>query len=146
MPAPQRDLGNGELEVLKVLWDLGPCTVRDVREEMRRRRRQLAYNTVQTVLRRLHEKEFVVRDDREASHVFRARVSRDAFGRRRLRELMRGVYDGAAGAVVLQLVRHGRLAPDEIAELQALLEQQLSQAGRKPSIGSGPGRGARRRR
>ena len=121
MPA-EPDIGAGELEILKVLWDLGPSTVREVLDELRARRRRLAYNTVQTVLRRLTEKDFVQKDDRSHSHVFRARVTREKIGRRRIRDLLHGVYDGAAGSMVMQLVRNGRLEPGEIDLLQRMLD------------------------
>ena len=129
MASRKRDLGDGELEILKALWELGPSTVREVLDALLRRRRRLAYNTVQTVLRRLVDKGFVACDDRDHSHVFRARVTREQLGKRRLRDLVHGVYDGAAGAVALQLLKTGRLDSDELDELQRLLDQ-LTQRGR----------------
>ena len=122
---PQPDIGAGELEILKALWKLGPSTVREVLDHLERRRRPLAYNTVQTVLGRLHEKGFVGRDTSPHRHVFRAKVTRDQLGRRRIRDLLQGVYDGAAGTLVAQLVRQGKLEDDELRDLQQLLEEKV---------------------
>ena len=129
-PSPP-DLGGGELEVLKALWHLGPSTVREAREHLADRGRELAYNTVQTVLRRLVDKGFVSVDTSEHSHVFRARKTRDQIGKRRVRELLQGVYDGAAGSLAAQLIRNGRVQPDEIDELQGLLDQLVAKNRRK---------------
>ncbi len=123
MPPNDHDIGAGELEVLRALWNLGPSTVREVLERVRSKKRDLAYNTVQTVLGRLVEKGFVTRDDSTHRHVFRARVTRDQLGRRRIRDVLHTVYDGAAGSMAMQLLRSGRLEPGEIDELQSMLEE-----------------------
>lgn len=108
--------------MLKALWDLGTAPVRAVREHLGTQGQDLAYNTVQTVLSRLVEKELVTCDKGSTPHQFRALVKRDRFRKDRLREVMTKVYDGAAGAMALQLVEQGKLAPDEIDELQKLLK------------------------
>jgi len=118
----QYDLGSSELEVLKVLWDEAPCTVREVLNHLHRRGRRVAYTTVQTLLTRLEQKQFVRSDKSELAHVFRARVSRDRVTKSRLKTLVDQLYDGAAGPLVLQLVRSERLKPEELEQLQALIE------------------------
>lgn len=118
----QYDLGSSELEVLKVLWDEAPCTVREVLNHMHQRGRHVAYTTVQTLLTRLEQKQFVRSDKSDLAHVFRARVSRDRVTKSRLKTLVDQFYDGAAGPLVLQLVRSERLKPEELEQLQALIE------------------------
>ncbi len=118
----QYDLGSSELEVLKVLWDEAPCTVREVLNHMHQRGRRVAYTTVQTLLTRLELKQFVRSDKSDLAHVFRARVSRDRVTKSRLKTLVDQLYDGAAGPLVLQLVRNERLKPEELEQLQELIE------------------------
>jgi len=117
------DLGNAEFKVLKALWEVGPATVREVLMEMHARGRHVAYNTVQTLLTRLELKRYVTSDKSDLAHIFRARVSRDRVTRSRLKSFVSQLYDGAAGPLVLQLVRTERLTPDEIEELQRLIER-----------------------
>ena len=62
-------------------------------------------------------------DKSDLAHVFRARVSRERVTRSRLKTLLTQLYDGAAGPLVLQLLRTERLTPDEIEELQKLIER-----------------------
>ena len=119
----QYDLGVAELEVLKALWDEGPSTVRQVMEQLHRIGRKVAYTTVLTFLSRLEQKGFVRSDKSDLAYIYRASISRDRIRKTRLKELMRQLYDGAAGPLVLQLVRTQKLSREEITELQRLIEE-----------------------
>lgn len=118
----QYDLGSSELEVLKVLWDKAPCTVREVLNYMHARGRRVAYTTVQTLLTRLEQKRFVRSNKTGLAHVFRPKVSRERVTKSRLKTLVDQLYDGAAGPLVLQLVQNERLKPHELEKLQELIE------------------------
>ncbi len=123
MSPPPSDLGIAELEVLKTLWDRGALTVRDVMNDLHGRGRQVAYTTVLTFLSRLEQKGFVKSDKSGLAYVYRPAVSRDKITSSRLRSLIEQLYDGAAGPLVLQLVREEKFSSDEIAELQKLIDQ-----------------------
>ena len=117
------DLGDAELEVLAVLWDEGPTAVRQVMNRLHEQGRRVAYTTVLTVLTRLEQKGLVRSDKSDMAYVYRARISRDRIRRSRLRTLVEQLYDGATAPLVLQLIRTGRFSPDEIVELQGLIER-----------------------
>jgi BlaI family transcriptional regulator, penicillinase repressor len=117
------ELGSAELEVLKILWDEGPGSVRRVMEALHARARTIAYTTVQTMLTRLTQKGFVRADKSDTAFVYRATISRAEISRSRLRKLLDQMYDGAAGQLVLQLLQTERLRPSEVAELQKLIER-----------------------
>lgn len=116
-------LADGELSVLKALWTLGPSLVREVRSHLAEQGQDLAYNTVQTVLSRLAAKQLVECNKDETPHVFLALVSRGRFRKDRVRDMVTKVYDGAAGAMAVQLVQQGKLSADEIDELQTMLDK-----------------------
>jgi len=122
MAMRQYDLGSSELEVLKVLWEEAPCTVRDVLNHLHERGRHVAYTTVQTLLTRLEQKNYVRSDKTGVAHVFRPRLTRDRVTKSRLKALVDQLYDGAAGPLVLQLVRTERLKPEEVEQLHELIE------------------------
>lgn len=117
------DLGTAEFDVLKALWEVGPATVREVLTHLHERGRRLAYTTVQTLLTRLEQKRYVTSDKSDLAHVFRAKVTRDRVTRTRLKNLMSQLYDGAAGPLVLQLVKTERLTPDELDQLHKLIDR-----------------------
>jgi len=123
MAERQYDPGNAELDVLKVLWDEGPSTVRDVMNHLHQCGRRIAYTTVQTLLTRLEQKRLVRSDKSDIAHVFRARVTRERVTQSRLNALVKQLYDGAVGPLVLQLVRDEGLTPVEVEELQKLIDR-----------------------
>jgi predicted transcriptional regulator len=131
MGEKELDLGDAELQVLRALWEIGPATVRQVLDHLRARGRRLAYTTVLTFLTRLEQKGIVTSDKSSLAYVYRARVTRERITRSRLRTLVHQLYDGAAGPLVLQLIRSETLTPQEVQELQTLIEQ-LDARGRKP--------------
>ena len=116
------DLGAAEFEVMRILWDHGPLPVREVMNHMHDQGRRVAYTTVQTLLTRLEQKGFVTSNKRGLAHVFRARLSRERVRKSRLRAMVDQLYDGAAGALVLQIVRNEKLSNDELDQLQSLIE------------------------
>jgi predicted transcriptional regulator len=117
------DLGTAELEVLKTLWDEGPCTVREVLNHLHHRGRKVAYTTVLTFLSRLEQKRFVKSDKSDQAYVYRPLVSRQKVTASRLRSVIEQLYDGAAAPMVLQLMREENFSRDEIAALQNLIDQ-----------------------
>ncbi len=122
--APRRkDLGTGELEILSVLWDEGPCTVRQVLDHLHAAGRNIAYTTVLTVLTRLENKGFVASDKKAVAYLYRPTVTRERVRKSRLRSLVSELYDGAAGPLVLQLIKSEQFSPEEIEELRALLNR-----------------------
>ena len=131
MPPRESDLGSAELEVLKVLWDIGPRTVREVMNALHERDRNVAYTTVLTFLTRLEQKGFVTSDKTDMAYLYRPAVSRDGVAKTRLKSFLDQLYDGAAGPLVLQLIREQNFSHEEIAELQKLIDG-LDDAGGKP--------------
>lgn len=122
MTRREYELGEAELAVLRVLWDHGPLTVRDVMDHLHERGRKVAYTTVLTFLSRLEQKGFVVSDKAELAYVYRTKVSRDSVVKSRVKSLLDQLYDGAAGPMVLRLIEDGKFSADEIAQLRKLIK------------------------
>lgn len=116
------ELGAAEFEVLRILWDQGAQPVREVMNHLHAMNRRVAYTTVQTLLIRLEQKGFVTSNKRGLAHVFRAKLTRDRVRKSRLKAMVDQLYDGAAGALVLQLVRNEKLSSNELSELASLIE------------------------
>src|SRR5437773_12324998 len=101
------ELGSAELDVLKVLWERGPSTVRDVLEGLHGKGRRVAYTTVLTMLTRLEQKGAVASDKSDQAYVYRPRLSRERVTASRLKALVQQLYDGAATPLVLHLMQSG---------------------------------------
>jgi predicted transcriptional regulator len=106
-----------ELEILKVLWELGPSTVRAVHEHSFKER-DIAYNTVQTMLRLMADKKHLVSASLEGrTFVYTPRFSRDEVAVRFLDH----VFDGAAAEMVQSLIRSERISADELEQMQGMI-------------------------
>ena len=112
-----------ELDILKVLWDHGPATVRSVNDLLRRHGRRWAYTTVLTLLSRLEAKGYVSSDKSGLAHVFRPAMSRDKLLRQRLKDLATQLCEGASTPLVHALVEEHRFTPEEIDHFRRLLDQ-----------------------
>jgi predicted transcriptional regulator len=121
--ASPRGLSDSELEVLKVLWDRGAETVRDVNAELSRRGRRWAYTTVQTLLARLQQKGFVTSDKEDVAHRYRPTVSREELLQQRLGELETDLCEGVATPLVHALVSSKRFTREDIAHFRRLLDE-----------------------
>ncbi|MCA9294308.1 MAG: BlaI/MecI/CopY family transcriptional regulator [Phycisphaerales bacterium] len=119
--------GGAELEVLQALWELGPSTVRDVLSHLHERGRTIAYTTVLTFLTRLEQKGQVLADKRGQAYVYRAKVSRKRVAKERINSIVDQLYDGAPGALVLQLMESQRFSPEEIEQFRMLIDRLAQQ-------------------
>ncbi len=119
----QPGLSESEREVLRVLWDRGPGTVREINVELALRGRRWAYTTVATLLQRLSAKQYVASDPSTVPHVFRSSVTREEILERRLQDAADELCDGRAAPLVLALVQGGRFSPEELARMRRLLDE-----------------------
>ena len=125
-------LSEAEREVLKVLWDHGPGTVREIKELLQDRGRRWAYTTVATLLQRLGLKQYVVGDPSAVAHVYRAVVTRNELLESRLKDTAEELCDGRAAPLILALVQNSRLSVAEVARLRQMLDQAAQSAGPAP--------------
>ena len=123
MESRRASISETELDVLKVLWENGPGTVRAVNALLRRQGRRWAYTTVLTLLQRLEAKGYVTSDKSGLAHVFRPAVSRDNLLRQRLKDLANQLCEGTATPLVLALVEGQRFTAAEISQFRQLLDQ-----------------------
>jgi BlaI family transcriptional regulator, penicillinase repressor len=115
------ELGEGELAVMRVLWDHGPLTVRDVMTQLHERGKTVAYTTVMTFLTRLEQKGVVASNKNDTAYVYKARITRESVSASRIRSLLDQLYDGAAAPMLLQLIENERFSPEELAQLRKLI-------------------------
>ena len=112
-----------ELSILRVLWRLGPSTVREVHENIARRE-PTGYTTALKLLQVMHGKGLVHRDDSQRAHVYRPAVSKSATQRQFVKDIVNRVFDGSASQLVLQaLGEDADASPAEIAKIKALIER-----------------------
>ena len=123
MARTPQDITDAELSVLQVLWDGGPATIRQLTDALYEERTAAQYATVQKLLDRLEDKQFVTRDRNGAAHTFTAAVDRDELIGRRLRDMAEKLCGGSLTPLLTHLVRTKRLNARERQELRALIDE-----------------------
>src|SRR3954452_13584529 len=127
MPLPR--LSKLELQIMDALWNLGPCSVREIQESFPAKKRP-AYTTVQTMVYRLEVKKALRRVKKIATaNIFEAAVSRDAAERRLIDELL-GLFGGRSRPIMAHLVESGTLTLDDVRDAEKAL---LKLAGEDPT-------------
>ena len=111
-----------ELEILKVLWELGPATVRQVMETMLRRR-PIGYTTVLKMLQIMTTKTLVHCDKSARVHVYRARHTKRVTVRKLTADLLERVCEGSTQTLLLHALEVKRVKPEELAQIRALLDE-----------------------
>jgi len=112
-----------ELDILRVLWDRGPATVRDVHEALYGDD-GASYTTSLKLLQIMHVKGLVERDDSQRAHVYRAGINKQRTQKRYLADMARRLFNGSTSQMVLHaLGAHPSASREELAEIRALLNK-----------------------
>jgi BlaI family transcriptional regulator, penicillinase repressor len=112
---------DAELGILRVLWERGPSTVRQVHDVLSRER-PTAYTTALKLLQIMTEKGLVRRDESDRTHVYHARLSEEQTQRQLVRDLLDRAFAGSASKLVMQALAARRASPEELAEIRRLLD------------------------
>jgi BlaI family penicillinase repressor len=119
---PSKQPTDGELEILKVLWESGPAGLGQVHAALGEHR-EVATTTVATMLKMMLAKELVRREDGPKGYLWSARVSRKAAVSGLIGKLVTHVFDGSARRLVAHLIQEGDLDDRERAEIIELLKK-----------------------
>jgi BlaI family penicillinase repressor len=112
---------DAELAILRVLWDQGASTVRQVHDVLLRDR-PTAYTTALKLLQIMTEKGLVRRDDSDRTHVYQARLSQEQTQRQLVRDLLDRAFGGSSSQLVMQALATKRASAEELTEIRKLLE------------------------
>ena len=126
MKKPARVLGLQELQIMKVVWDRGRVTVRDVYETLRRRR-PVAYTTVMTMINILDQKGFLKKTPGEnRAFVYEPARSRQAVMRATVNEFIDRVFGGSANPLMLHLIEDKHVTEKDLDELRRAIRKKAS--------------------
>ena len=127
MKKSRRKPTDAELSPLRVLWERGPSTVRQVAEALDR---ATGYTTVLKVLQIMTEKGLVVRDETSRTHIYAAAFSQDQTQRQLVSDLLERAFGGSASALVMQALSAQPVSPEELEDIRKLVDNHRK-AGRR---------------
>lgn len=114
---------DAELEILSVLWEHGPSTVRDVHETLAQSRPAIGYTTVLKLMQIMHEKGLLERDDTARAHVYVAKHPQENMQRQIVGDLLDKVFAGSAMKLVMHALETKKTSTEELAQIRDLLDE-----------------------
>jgi len=116
-----------ELEIMSVLWEIGPTNVQTVQQNLKR---ELAYTTVQTILNILHRKGKVKRTLENRAYIYKAVVSRRQVVNHAIGDIVDRLFGGSAESLVMSMLETKHLTPQRLAKLNEILKasQKMGEA------------------
>lgn len=111
-----------ELQILKVLWDRGPSSVREVWKQIAQAR-DIGYTSVLKIMQIMRDKELVVCDARQRPQRYRAKQTQQSTLRHLARDLVERAFGGSASLLLLHALGKQPVKPEALAEIRKLLDQ-----------------------
>jgi len=125
MPQATRPLPtDSELEILRILWDRGPSTVRQVYEKLKPAK-LVGYTTVLKLMQIMAEKDLVRRNEEQRTHVYEARIPQESTQRQLVGDLLDRAFGGSAMQMVMQALSARRSTPAEIDQIRRMLDEHV---------------------
>ena len=115
-----------ELEILQILWSRGLATVREVHEELAKTK-EVGYTTTLKLMQIMNEKGLVKRDESMRTHVYQPAVNKEKTQKHMLSKMISTLFGGSSTQLVLQALGEHKASPDELAQIQNLLDQMKKQ-------------------
>jgi len=113
---------DGELAILRVLWERGPGTVREIQEGLAGSR-EVGYTTVLKLLQIMTEKGLVRRNETERAHVYAARAPREQTERQLVGDLLDRAFAGSASTLVMRALSSKKASSEELARIRKFLDE-----------------------
>jgi predicted transcriptional regulator len=122
MASKQPNPTPGELEILRVLWEVGPRSVREI-QTLLNEVKPTGYTTVLKLVQIMTEKGLVTRDENQRPQIYNARYPREHTQRQLLHDLAQRAFGGSVKALVLQALAGRRSSREELEEMEKLLDR-----------------------
>lgn len=122
MPRKKQDTPTeAELEILHVLWEREPCTVRQVWEVLNTRRKR-AYTSIMGLLNIMVDKKLVTRTPQGRAFLYRSRKSREKTLGHIVKDVIGRAFQGAAHELVAHALEQSHPSPEELEEIRRIIE------------------------
>jgi BlaI family transcriptional regulator, penicillinase repressor len=124
---------DAELDILQVLWEKSPETVRFVNDELNKRRnpedKEIGYTTTLKIMQLMLDKSLLTREIVERSHIYKPSVSQEITQTQVIKGVVDNAFGGSASSLVMRALGSGDTKPEDLAKIKALIHQ--IEAGQK---------------
>ena len=119
---PSPNLTEVELQILSVLWDRGPSTVREVHDALRKQR-DTGYSTTLKMMQVMIEKGLLLKDDEQRPQVYRPAMSQEQAQTRFVDDMIQRVFGGSADKLILRAVSSKHISRQDLEQIRKLLKK-----------------------
>lgn len=112
-----------ELEILQVLWQYGPSTVRFVNDKLNEQKREVNYMSTQKLMLIMLDKGFVTKDASQMTHIYKAAVDESRTKGFLLDRVVDNLFNGSASSLMMQLLGNKKISPEEMEEFKELIKK-----------------------
>ncbi len=113
---------DAEVTILRVLWDRGPSTVREVHEALDAQK-DVGYTTTLKLLQKMAAKDLVVRDESNRSHIYEAKSKEEPTQHRLVADLLKNAFAGNTPSLVMRALSANAASREDLAEIRHLLDE-----------------------
>lgn len=113
---------DSELEILQILWQNGPATVKSVNEKLNEKK-ETGYTTTLKLLQIMFDKELVLRNEDERSHVYSAAINESDIQKALVDKLLESAFSGSAAKLVMQALGNSKTSKEELEQIRAYLTE-----------------------
>jgi BlaI family penicillinase repressor len=110
-----------EIAILRILWDKGACTVKQVNEVMSKDK-TTGYTTTLKLMQIMAEKGLVVRDESTFQHVYKPAISEESAQKQLVGNLLERAFSGSAEKLVMRALSAKKVSPEELSRIQKMLD------------------------
>ena len=111
-----------ELDILVLLWELGPSSVRTINDELNKTRR-VGYTTTLKQLQIMHDKNIVSRTSNGRTHIYNAEHGKEETQKQLLDRVLDAAFGGSASKLVMQVLGNHKSSKKELEEIKALIKK-----------------------
>lgn len=111
-----------EMDVLQILWQYGPSTVRFVHDKLNEQKEVVQYTSTLKLMQVMKEKEMLKRDETNMKHVYSAAIAEDKVKGNMLGRFMDHMYNGSSSSLMLALLKNDKTSKAELEKIKALLK------------------------
>lgn len=111
-----------EITILRVLWDRGPSTVREIHEALNPRK-DVGYTTTLKLLQKMTSKGHVIRDESSRSHIYKAQSKEESTQKRLVSDLLKNAFAGDTPSLVMRALSTKSASKEDLAEIRRMLDE-----------------------
>jgi BlaI family penicillinase repressor len=111
---------DSELEILSIMWENGPSTVRFVNDKLNKKRK-VGYTTTLKIMQIMHDKKLLIRNEEGRSHIYSTQIEESAIQNRLIDKILDSAFKGSASSLIMQTLGNHKTSKKELEEIKKLI-------------------------